>query len=47
MGIHQGNLRGVFGFEAFRPGQREVIQHLDERRRALAIFPTGAGKSLC
>jgi len=47
MELHDKHLREVFGFESFRPGQREVIRHLDERRKALAIFPTGGGKSLC
>jgi ATP-dependent DNA helicase RecQ len=40
-------LTRVFGFDAFRPGQREVLERLHADRRALAIFPTGAGKSLC
>jgi ATP-dependent DNA helicase RecQ len=40
-------LRERFGFESLRPGQREVIEALLERRAALAVFPTGAGKSLC
>ena len=40
-------LREKFGFTAFRPGQSEVISHLLEGRSALAVFPTGAGKSLC
>src|ERR687883_1131554 len=40
-------LRERFGFEALRPGQRAVIEALLERRAALAVFPTGAGKSLC
>ena len=40
-------LRGTFGFPEFRPGQLEVIQTLLAGRSALAIFPTGAGKSLC
>jgi ATP-dependent DNA helicase RecQ len=40
-------LRERFGFEGFLPGQREVIQALERRGRALAVFPTGAGKSLC
>jgi ATP-dependent DNA helicase RecQ len=44
---HERHLREVFGFDAFRTGQREVIEHLDTCRRALAIFPTGGGKSLC
>src|SRR3954464_9725864 len=36
-----------FGFAAFRPGQREVIDVLTGRGRALAVFPTGGGKSIC
>lgn len=40
-------LRTRFGLEAFRPGQREVIQALFDRGAALAVFPTGGGKSLC
>ncbi|MGC4120639.1 MAG: RecQ family ATP-dependent DNA helicase [Myxococcales bacterium] len=36
-----------FGFRAFRPGQREVLGALREYKAALAVFPTGAGKSLC
>jgi ATP-dependent DNA helicase RecQ len=40
-------LRERFGFEGFLPGQCEVIQALELHGRALAVFPTGAGKSLC
>ena len=40
-------LRKRFGFSSFRPGQREVLQALAEHGAALAVFPTGAGKSLC
>ena len=40
-------LRETFGFGAFRDGQREVVQHLLAGRSALAVFPTGGGKSLC
>ena len=36
-----------FGFNAFRPGQERVIEALLAGRSALAVFPTGAGKSLC
>jgi len=36
-----------FGHTAFREGQEKVIQALLEGRSALAIFPTGGGKSLC
>ena len=40
-------LRDTFGFPAFRPGQEPVVRSLLAGRSALAIFPTGAGKSLC
>ncbi|PYS38975.1 MAG: RecQ family ATP-dependent DNA helicase [Acidobacteria bacterium] len=44
---HLKILRERFGFAEFRPGQREVIQALCEHGAAVAVFPTGAGKSLC
>ena len=40
-------LRERFGLEGFRPGQRQVIDCLLAGRGALAVFPTGGGKSLC
>src|SRR5947208_10943974 len=40
-------LSETFGFDAFRPGQQDVIDALLAGRSALAVFPTGAGKSLC
>ncbi len=40
-------LRTHFGFPEFRDGQREVIEALLAGRSALAVFPTGGGKSLC
>ena len=40
-------LAEVFGFEAFRPGQEAVIEALLAGRDALAVMPTGSGKSLC
>ncbi len=39
-------LRNVFGFDTFRPGQREVIDAVLEGRDCIAVMPTGAGKSL-
>ena len=38
---------GRLGYDRFRPGQREAIALLFERRRALLVAPTGGGKSLC
>jgi ATP-dependent DNA helicase RecQ len=40
-------LQSVFGFSQLKPGQQAVIDHLLAGRSALAIFPTGGGKSLC
>jgi ATP-dependent DNA helicase RecQ len=36
-----------FSFTEFRPGQERVLDALDRHGAALAVFPTGAGKSLC
>ena len=36
-----------FGLESFRPGQQQVVEALLAGRSALAVFPTGSGKSLC
>jgi ATP-dependent DNA helicase RecQ len=40
-------LQRHFGWQAFRPGQRPVVEALLEGRDCLAVWPTGAGKSLC
>ncbi len=40
-------LSGRFGFSAYRPGQEQVVEALLAGRSALAVFPTGGGKSLC
>ena len=40
-------LNDVFGFPAFRPGQARTVACLLEGKSALAVFPTGGGKSLC
>jgi len=39
-------LRDTFGFEDFRPGQREVVDAVLAGRDCIAVMPTGAGKSL-
>lgn len=40
-------LRDVFGFDAFRPGQEEIVHTVSSGCNTLAIMPTGGGKSLC
>ena len=40
-------LKNVFGYDAFRDGQGEVIHHVCNGGDALVLLPTGGGKSLC
>src|SRR4029079_5633075 len=40
-------LTRVFKLDRFRPGQEDVIRAVMEGRDAIAVMPTGAGKSLC
>lgn len=43
----QSVLTENFGFSEFREGQQPVIEALLRGENAAAVFPTGAGKSLC
>ncbi|MYD53584.1 MAG: RecQ family ATP-dependent DNA helicase [Chloroflexi bacterium] len=40
-------LRDSYGYNSFRPQQRETIEHVLDGGDALVLMPTGGGKSLC
>jgi len=40
-------LKTVFGYDQFKPLQREAIENVLKKRDTLVIMPTGAGKSIC
>ncbi len=40
-------LRENFGFDAFRAGQRAVVESVMAGRDTVVVMPTGSGKSLC
>ncbi|MFT5934480.1 MAG: ATP-dependent DNA helicase RecQ [Hydrogenophaga sp.] len=42
-----GVLQEVFGFDAFRGPQAQIVSHVSGGGDALVLMPTGGGKSLC
>nr|WP_285887339.1 DNA helicase RecQ [Hydrogenophaga intermedia] len=40
-------LQSVFGYEAFRGPQAQIVTHVSDGGDALVLMPTGGGKSLC
>lgn len=40
-------LHEQFGYEQFRPGQKEIIEKILQSEDVLGVLPTGSGKSIC
>ncbi|MFA1820681.1 ATP-dependent DNA helicase RecQ [Virgibacillus oceani] len=40
-------LQKYFGYNSFRPGQKEIIKDIMSGEDVLGILPTGSGKSIC
>lgn len=43
----KGLLKEKFGYDEFRQGQEEIINHVLHKENVLGIMPTGGGKSIC
>lgn len=43
----QSILKQYWGYEAFRPLQKEIIESILSQKDTLAVLPTGGGKSIC
>ncbi|WP_251518973.1 DNA helicase RecQ [Staphylococcus sp. HKU1] len=43
----ESTLSHYFGFDTFRPGQKEIITKVMNHQNVLGVLPTGGGKSIC
>lgn len=43
----ESTLSHYFGYDTFRPGQKEIISKVMYQRNVLGVLPTGGGKSIC
>ena len=41
------NLKNIFGFDKYKPGQQDIINQILDGKDVLSVMPTGGGKSLC
>jgi ATP-dependent DNA helicase RecQ len=44
--VLERELKGIFGFDGFRPGQLPIVRSVMAGRDCIGVMPTGAGKSL-
>ncbi|MCY1037393.1 DNA helicase RecQ [Staphylococcus nepalensis] len=43
----EATLSHYFGYDTFRPGQKEIITKVMDHHNVLGVLPTGGGKSIC